>query len=94
MLYLLDPEFADLLQYGFVRQKSSGILGDIFDRAEYPKHSDFFMHKYNVSFALNYDGAPKFKSSSMDVWLVQLYINELPPHLRYVTCKKVYLDKA
>ena len=58
---------------------SSEILGDIYDGSEYKKYSDFFAQKYNVSFALNYDGAPKFKP-------VQLYLNELPPQIRYVIC--------
>ena len=65
---------------------SSEILGDIYDGSEYKKYSDFFAQKYNVSFALNYDGAPKFKSSSMQIWPVQLYLNELPPQIRYVIC--------
>ena len=31
---------------------------------------------------MNFDGAPKFKSSCVSIWPVQLYMNELPPHLR------------
>ena len=46
----------------------------------------FLAQKYNVSFALNYDGAQKFKSSSMQIWPVQLYLNELHPQIRYVIC--------
>ena len=32
---------------------------------------------------LNYDGALKFKSSTMQVWPIQLRVNELPTTLRY-----------
>ena len=39
------------------------ILSDIYDGEEYEKHSEFFESQCNVSFALNFDGAPKFKSS-------------------------------
>ena len=37
-----------------------------------------------MSFALNYDGAPKFKSSGLQVRPIQLCLNELPPHIRYM----------
>ena len=33
---------------------------------------------------MNYDGAPKFRSSGMQVWPVQFIINELPPQVRCV----------
>ena len=46
------------------------------------KHRPFFEDRFNVSFALNFDGAPKFKSSSLQIWPVQLLLNELPPHIR------------
>jgi hypothetical protein len=48
----------------------------------YAKHSGYFESEYNLSFALNFDGAPKFKSSSVQLWPIQLYLNELPPTLR------------
>ena len=80
--YAPDPEFAPLLEYRFCREQEFGILSDIYDGDEYENHSEFFESHYNVSFSLNFDGAPKFKSSSVQVWPVMLYLNELPPHIR------------
>ena len=77
-----DPEFTHLIEYRFRRVKQFGVLSDIYDGEEYGKHSEFFDSPYNVSFALNFDGAPKFKSSSVQVWPVMLSLNELPPHIR------------
>lgn len=71
-----------LLEYRFNREKRLGVLSDVFDGDEYAKYAEFFESPYNVSFSLNFDGAPKFKSSSVQVWPVMLYINELPPHIR------------
>ena len=63
--------------------KKPGILSDIYDGEEY---QDFFESPYNISFALNFDGAPKFKSSSVQVWPIQLYVNELPVSNSTSTC--------
>ena len=70
------------MQYRF-RQEKSGELCDIYDGEIYLKLSDFFACPYNISFTFNFDGAPKFKSSTMQIWPIQLIINELPPILRY-----------
>ena len=59
-----------------------GVLSDIYDGSEYARHSEYFHEMYHLSFALNFDGAPKFKSSSVQIWPIQLYLNELPPHIR------------
>lgn len=74
-----DPEFPHLLEHHFHRERRLGMLSDVYDGEEYVKHSEFFKSRYNVSFALNFDGAPKFKSSSVQIWPVLLYLNELPP---------------
>ena len=64
----------------------------MYDGTGYTKWSEFFDNKFNVSFVANYDGAPKFKSTSMQLWPVQLYLNELPPSVRYVeNCSVVAL---
>lgn len=73
-----------MLQYRFHRNPRQGCLEDVFDGTAYVSSGDFFSCKYNVSFALNYDGAPKFKSSKVQLWPVQLYLNELPPGMRYI----------
>ena len=57
-----DPEFPYLLRYRFRREQKYGILSDIYDGQEYCKHSMFFASEYNVSFALNFDGAPNRES--------------------------------
>ena len=49
------------------------------DGEAHKDHHNFFSHRFNVSFAMNYDGAPKFKYSTVQVWPVHLYLNELPP---------------
>ena len=82
MMFLLDPEFSHQLEYRFYREKKHGFLTDIYDGEEYCKYAKFFESQYNVSFSLNFDGAPKFKSSSMQIWPIMLHINELPPHVR------------
>ena len=80
-----DPNFAQLLQYRFQHPTPSpGCIEDVYDGLVYCSYSDFFQSKFNVSFALNYDGAPKFKSSGLQVWPIQLCLNELPPHVRYM----------
>ena len=77
-----DPKFVQLIGYRFCRKGTPGCLNDIFDGKLYTERSEFFSYPYNLSLTLNYDGAPKFKSSTMQIWPVQMIINELPPHLR------------
>ena len=81
LFYLADSNFVKLLQYRFERFTSDNIC-DIFDGDIYKERSHVFSSKHNLSFTLNYDGAPKFRSSSMQIWPIQLKINELPPILR------------
>ena len=69
------------IQWRF-QQGGSHALRDVFDGEVYRNHSTFFSHPFNVSFGMNYDGAPKFKSSSVQVWPVQMFVNELPPKKR------------
>lgn len=71
-----------MIQYRFHRESESGILADVFDGDEYVKHGDFFKNRFNLSFALYFDGAPKFKSSAVQIWPILMYLNELPPHIR------------
>ena len=80
---ILDEDFVEALQYRFQQTTQPGVLTDVYDGAVYAELSVFFESKFNVSFGLNYDGAPVFKSSSMQIWPVQLFLNELPPPLRY-----------
>jgi len=73
--------FVDLLKYRFDRRKSDSIC-DVYDAELYKEYANYFKDPYNLSLMMNYDGAPKFKSSNMQVWPIQLKINELPPILR------------
>lgn len=77
-----DTHFLQQLQYRFERQHPEGHLSDIYDGQVYSDGSAFFSDRFNVSFTLNYDGAPKFKSSNMQIWPIQMHVNELPPSLR------------
>ena len=79
-----DTNFVKLLKYRFKRLVPTDTICDIYDGSIYKERADFFSSQYNLSFILNYDGAPKFKSSSMQIWPIQLKINELPPILRYM----------
>ena len=61
------------------------VFSDIYDGVVYRESSDLLSlssQHFNISFTLNYDGAPKFKSSNTKIWPVQLSINELPPLAR------------
>ena len=84
LLLYTDPDFAKLIRHRFRHCRKAGVISDVYDGNEYIKHSSFFESPYNLSFALNFDGAPKFKSSSVQLWPIQLYLNELPPALRYI----------
>ncbi|KAH3841159.1 uncharacterized protein LOC127880246 [Dreissena polymorpha] len=78
------PNFAELLKHRFQRKKKKpSNLEDIYDGELYKKLSskggvlsDSF--PYNISFTLNTDGVPLFKSSKFSIWPVFLMINELP----------------
>ena len=42
----------------------------------------FLSKSNNISFQLNTDGVPVFKSSGCSFWPIHLLINELPPSIR------------
>lgn len=68
-----DHNFTQLLQYRFQHlTPSPGCIEDVYDGLVYRSYSDFFQSKFNVSFALNYDDTPKFKSFGLQVWPIQL----------------------
>ena len=80
-MFFSDEKFVENLQYRFHRTETQGVLADIYDGVAYQGH-EFFRNQFNISFSFNFDGAPTFKSSKMQLWPVQLYINEFPPHIR------------
>ena len=67
-------------------KKSKNNIEDICDGELYKSLSDRGVLSselpYNVSFTLNTDGVPVFKSSNMSIWPVYLTINELPYNKR------------
>ena len=82
---LVDKDFKSLLGGRFERMGEEGAVRDIYDGEAYKRHmmaDGFLANPMNVSFVMNADGAPMFKSSNMSLWPVYLVINELPPHLR------------
>lgn len=78
-----DPHFMELLKYRFTKPENPNIC-DIYDGKMYKKFSEFFSTPFSISLSVNYDGAPKFRSSNMQIWPVQVCINELPPRIRYI----------
>lgn len=80
----IDVKFVELLKYRFEQRLEGDLMLDIYDGCVYQDRYEFFRDPYNVSFSLNYDGAPKFKSSNMQLWPIQLCVNELPPRSRYI----------
>ena len=48
------------------------------------KNISFVSQPSNVTFILHTDGVSLFRSSSVDLWLILLAVNELPPKIRYV----------
>ena len=81
MCFVIDPTFVNLLKYRFNGPISDGLC-DVCDAELYKEYATYFKNPYNLSLMMNYDGAPKFKSSNMQIWPIQLKINELPPILR------------
>lgn len=59
------------------------MIEDVYDGAEYKKHSEFLSDPANISLTCNSDGVAIFTSSSVELWPVWLSINELPKEQRY-----------
>ena len=70
----------------YPRAKASGLYTDIKDGYVYQQmiSSGFLSNPHNISFQLNTDGVPVFKSSGCSFWPIHLLINELPPSTRYL----------
>ena len=81
----IDNTFVRLLQCRLKRSycSSDSAMRDIYDGSIYKGDSEFFSNPNNLSFIMNFDGAPEFKSSTMQIWPIQMLINELPPLARY-----------
>lgn len=81
--FFARSNFYQQLQHRFDR-KQDGTLRDIYDGRIYKEQSinGFLGSKDSISFILNTDGAPVFKSSKMSIWPIYLIINELPLSVR------------
>ncbi len=66
------------------RHKCSGKFQDIYDGAVYQEmvENGFLAVETNISFILNTDGIPVFRSSSFSFWPIWLLVNELPYQMR------------
>ncbi|KAK3085488.1 hypothetical protein FSP39_004118 [Pinctada imbricata] len=79
-----NPTFCHFVRnHRFEHMKSNTAqnLSDIYDGELYQtfyKNNGILSDKNNLSFSLNTDGAPLFKSSSVSIWPVYLLVNELP----------------
>lgn len=77
-------EFCELIQQRFKRSKrKENNIEDIYDGSIYRSMSSdngplSGSYPYNLSFTLNTDGIPVFKSSKLSIWPMYLMINELP----------------
>ena len=68
-----------------------GEIQDVYDGRLYMDEQDFFSCPSNLSLTMNYDGAPKFRSSGMQVWPVQFIINELHHKSGIQPCELIQL---
>ena len=61
-------------------------FADIYDGGVYQEHvrTGFLCDGNNISFTVNTDGIPVFRSSSFSFWPIWLFVNELPYRMRYV----------
>lgn len=80
---ILNQNFEAII--GFLNRKhANDVLSDIDDGMLYQKMSAENPHIYILTFTVNLDGANIFKSSRDSLWPVQLYLNFLPPEIRYL----------
>ena len=73
--------FYDDIQHRFTRKKrSDDLITDVYDGLLYRELCDkgILSDKDNISFIMNTDGVPVFKSSKVSIWPVYMIINELP----------------
>ena len=76
--------FYETFQHRFTRPKTDTIRG-IYDGSVYrhlSQDGNILGSPDNISFVMNSNGTPVFKSSKVSIWPVFLIINELPSNLR------------
>ena len=67
----------DVRSYCF-KNREPGVIKDIYDGMQYQRHI-LLQDPNNISFLVNTDGVPAFKSTTTSLWPVFLSVNELPP---------------
>lgn len=83
--------FVDAIKHRFSKiKRNKSNIEDIYDGEIYKKLSTnngplSEHYPFNVSFTMNTDGVPIFKSSKFSIWPVYLMINELPKKERKLT---------
>lgn len=79
-----NPDFSNSVRkhrFQHYKHNFKSKLSDIYDGNLYKKffeNNGILSNENNLSFSLNTDGAPLFKSSSVSIWPVYMLINELP----------------
>ncbi|XP_063970048.1 uncharacterized protein LOC135157631 [Lytechinus pictus] len=82
---LEKKDIARNLSYRHTRQRTPGNIEDIYDGSFYKEMSAEgkpLNNNHNLSYIINSDGLPVFKSSKYSLWPIYLMINELPPKMR------------
>ncbi|XP_033725860.1 uncharacterized protein LOC117315674 [Pecten maximus] len=67
-------------RFQHIKNNKNGNLKDVYDGQLYKNlfENGILQEENNLSFSLNTDGAPLFKSSNVSMWPVYMLINELP----------------
>lgn len=81
--YLFNKHFDKILKY-MNREKDPNYISDIDEGILFERVSKKFENSDRLlSFTINSDGAPIYKSSTVSMWPIQLYANFLPPDIRF-----------
>lgn len=80
---ILWKNFDVIIKY-LNREHEEGVMCDIDDAKLYKKIREKNKHVHILPITMNLDGAQIFKSSNKSLWPVQLYLNFLPPSIRFL----------
>lgn len=81
--HILCKNFDVIMNY-LNRQHEPGIMSDIDDGNLYRTIREKNQNLIILPFTLNLDGAQVYKSTNKSLWPVQLYLNFLPPNIRFL----------
>lgn len=80
---ILKMHSSEIMDY-LHREHHDDIISDIDDGQLFKNLRNKYSNEL-LTFTLNTDGANVFSSTKCSLWPVQLYLNFLPPHLRYLS---------